>query len=293
MRYLIKIRRIWRIYGLFGAFQELAIRRSCWSVESAGPGANKSKTSISDATPYVRVCELAVADPTIFSKFRRCLEYRLILEHVTVRFGKKYLKIALKNSMALEYFKKIKLQNDIGNPVTFYFKTIGRTSPTTIRYLKVLCELLELFGPLDDFKISEIGVGFGGQAHAIAVNQNLKSYTLYDLPPVLKLTNKFLEELTNAAKFRFIDGRDPEPTSSDLLISNYAFSELTRKVQTMYLDKVISNAKMGYMTWTELSYKELVGYCVKEIISLIPGSRIIPEEPLTYPNNVIIVWGTK
>ena len=61
----------------------------------------------------------------------------------------------------------------------------------------------------------------------------------------------------------------------------------------MYLDNVISNAKMGYITWNELSYKELDGYSVKEIISLIPGSRIIPEEPLTYPNNVIIVWGTK
>lgn len=50
MRYLIKIRRIWRIYGLFGAFQELAIRRSCWLVESAGPGAHKSKANTSDAT---------------------------------------------------------------------------------------------------------------------------------------------------------------------------------------------------------------------------------------------------
>ena len=195
--------------------------------------------------------------------------------------------------MALKYFKKIKLQNDIGNPVTFHFKTIGRTSPTTIRYLKVLCQLLELFGPLDDIRISEIGVGFGGQAHAIAINQNLKSYTLYDLPPVLKLTNKFLEKLTDTAKFRFIDGRDPEPTKSDLLISNYGFSELTREVQKMYLDKVISHAKMGYITWNELSYKELDGYSVNEILFLIPGSRIIPEKPLTYPNNVIIVWGTK
>ena len=107
MRLLIKINRIWSIYGLFGAFQELMIRRSCWSVESAVLGSNKSKTSISDATAYVRVCELAVADPMIFSKFRRCLEYRLILEHVTVRFGKKYLIIASQNSMALEFFKKI------------------------------------------------------------------------------------------------------------------------------------------------------------------------------------------
>jgi len=293
MQYLVKIRRIWRIYGLYGAFQELAIRRSCWSVEGVEVGEIKSKTSISDATAYVRVCELAVVDLVIFSKFRRCLEYRLILEHVTVRFGKKYLKVALKNSMALEYFKKIKLQNDIGNPVTFHFKTIGRTSPTTIRYLKVLCQLLELFGPLDDIRISEIGVGFGGQAHAISVNQSLKSYTLYDLPPVLKLTNKFLEKLTDTAKFIFVDGRDPEPTKSDLLISNYAFSELTREVQTMYLDKVISNAEMGYITWNELSYKELDGYSVNEILSLIPDSRIIPEDPLTYPNNVIIVWGTK
>ena len=293
MRYLLKIRGIWRIYGPFGAFQELAIRRSCWSLENAGPGANKTKTSISDSTAYVRVCELAVANPLIFSKFRRCLEYRLILEHVTVRFGKKYLKIALQNSMALDFFAQIKLQNNVGNPVTFHFKTIGRTSPTSIRYLKVLCQLIELFGPLDDMRISEIGVGFGGQAHAIVANQNLKSYTLYDLPPVLDLTKKFLKNLADISNLKFIDGRNPEPTKSNLVISNYAFSELTRELQTMYLDKVISNAEMGYITWNELSYKELDGYSVSEILSLIPSSKILPEVPLTYPNNVIIVWGTK
>lgn len=293
MQYMAKIRRIWRIYGLYGALQELAIRRSCWSIESTGPVESKSKTSISDATAYVRVCELAVADPAIFSQFRRCLEYRLILEHVTVRFGKKYLQIALQNKMALDFFKKINLQNDVGNPVTFKLKTIGKTSPTTVRYLKVLCELLELFGPLDNLKISEIGVGFGGQAHAIAINQNLASYTLYDLPPVLNLTKKFLEKLTDNNKFIFIDGRNPESTKSDLLISNYAFSELTREVQIMYLEKVISNSRMGYITWNELSFKELDGFSVEKLLSLIPGSKIISEEPLTYPNNVIIVWGTK
>jgi putative sugar O-methyltransferase len=217
----------------------------------------------------------------------------LILEHVTKRFGKQYLEIALRNSNTLEYYGRIKIQNSIGNPVTFRFKKISRTSPTTLRYLKVLVDLIELFGPLDNKVVCEIGVGFGGQAHAIAVNQNIEKYLLFDLPPVLELNKRFLGAIGNFDKFEFIDGRNPSERSSDLVISNYAFSELNREVQLMYLERVIPKAKMGYITWNELSYKQLGGLSVEELLERIPGSILKPEVPLTYANNVIIVWGNQ
>jgi hypothetical protein len=290
---LRKVSRYWRIYGLFGAFQELIIRRTCWSIIDYSLYAKGKETSISDQNSYVQLCELAVANQGVFSKFRRCLEYRLILEHVTKRFGKQYLDIALRNSDVLDYYNRIKVQNSIGNPVTFRFKKIGRTSPTTIRYLKVLVELIELFGPLDNKVICEIGVGFGGQAHAISVNQNIQKYLLFDIPPVLELNKKFLGAIGDLDKFEFIDGRNPSERSSDLVISNYAFSELNREVQLMYLERVIPKAKMGYITWNELSYKQLGGFSVEELLKRIPGSILKPERPLTYANNVIIVWGIR
>jgi putative sugar O-methyltransferase len=286
-----KIQRAWKIYGFLGAVQEFSIRRTCWSIRDYSFEPDAKSTSISDQNAYVKICELAVSSHEIFSKFRRCHEYRLILEHVTKRFGKQYLDIAMKNANALEYYKKIEPQNKIGNPVTLRFNEIGYSSPTTIRYLKVLIQLTDLFGQLDDKVICEIGVGFGGQAHAITVNQKVKKYVLYDLPPVLELNKKFLGAIGTLDGFEFIDGRDPSEKNSDLVISNYAFSELTRDVQLMYLERVVLKARSGYITWNELSYRELDGLSVKELLNTIPNSFLISEEPLTYPNNVIIVWG--
>ena len=286
-----KAHRAWKVYGFLGGVQEFLIRRTCWSIQDYSLEVDAKSTSISDQNAYVKLCELAVSNGDVFSKFRRCNEYRLILEHVTKRFGKQYLDIAMKNVNALEYYKKIAPQNKIGNPVNLRFNEIGFSSPTTIRYLKVLLQLIELFGKLDDKVICEIGVGFGGQAHAITVNQKVKKYVLYDLPPVLELNKKFLGEFGTLGAFEFIDGRDPSEKNSDLLISNYAFSELTRDVQLMYLERVILKAKSGYITWNELSYIELDGLSVKELLNIIPNSFLIPEEPNTYRNNVIIVWG--
>ena len=59
----------------------------------------------------------------------------------------------------------------------------------------------------------------------------------------------------------------------------------------MYLERVIPKAKMGYITWNELSYKKLGGLSVEELLVAIPDSILIAEEPLTYANNVIIAWG--
>ena len=133
-----KVRLAWQIYGLFGAVEEILIRRTCWSIKEYSIDAKGKETSISDQNSYVQLCELAVSNEGVFSKFRRCLEYRLILEHVTKRFGKQYLDIALRNSNVLNYYDRIKIQNSIGDPVTFCYKKIGRTSPTTLRYLHVL-----------------------------------------------------------------------------------------------------------------------------------------------------------
>ena len=280
-----------RVYGIYGAAQEMIIRKSCWSINGYFFESEAKKSSISDQNSYLKICELAVLNQQVFSNFRRCHEYRLILEHVTKKFGKKYLKISLRNDSAIEYYRRINVQNDLGNPVMLKFKGIGYSSPTTIRYLKVLIQILELFGKLDDKVICEIGAGFGGQAHAIAVNQNVKKYILYDLPPVLELNKKFLGSIIELGKFEFIDGRNPSESYSDLLISNYAFSELNRDVQMMYLDRVILKAKSGYITWNELSFIELGGLSVSELLEKIPNSFLIEEDPLTYKNNVIIVWG--
>lgn len=271
---------------------EVIDRKRCWHLRELNSYDCLAKSSISDATSYINVCEIAVKKTEVFSKFRRCFEYRLILEHVSKRFGKKYLAIAQQNPNWKAYVNQIKSQNNIGNPILKKFRNVGHISPTGLRYLKVLVDLEKHFGNLDNFKIAEIGAGFGGQAHAIASNFQIAQYSIYDLPEVNELVKKFLCKLSDIEFFKFEDGRNIafENVIYDLLISNYAFSELNRSVQENYLRQVILKSKRGYITWNELSFKRLGGYSVDELLQAIPGSWTEPEKPLTYPNNVIILW---
>ena len=77
----------------------------------------------------------------------------------------------------------------------------------------------------------------------------------------------------------------------DLVLSNYAFTELPRSVQDIYLNKVILRSKRGYITYNETTPSEFNSYKSSELIEIISGSRIFKEEPLTHPKNCIIVWG--
>lgn len=96
---------------------------------------------------------------------------------------------------------------------------------------------------------------------------------------------------------RYIDGTHLyNSISSDLFISNYAFTELIRPVQDTYFEKVIRNAKAGYITWNAPAiqkYHDYNTYSLEEFLKLIPTATILPEQPLTAPNNCIVVWGNK
>ena len=169
-------------------------------------------------------------------------------------------------------------------------------SPITIRYTKVLQDIFSLFNIREIKHIAEIGVGYGRQCRLIKEYLKNREYSLIDLPEAIELTKKFLDKfsLGEGSKTYFIDGTgDIENIEVDLLISNYAFSELNREVQNFYLEKIINYAGSGYITWNSLSYEKGDGYSVAELLDKIKGSFVIAENPLTDKDNCIIVWGTK
>jgi putative sugar O-methyltransferase len=250
-----------------------------------------SGTSISDGTMYSIICKLSINDPNIFKNFRRYKSYFNVLEHVSKDYGKKYSLLLLAKDPNLKNYRNSKNQNNIGNPLKFYYRNFGFTSPTLLRYLKVLQDLELLFGSIDNKTIVEIGIGYGGQAGTIMQNTKVAKYYLFDLEEVNMLASKFLNQLNLINNYSFFDGRNPASIQSDLVISNYAFSELTREVQDIYIDKVILNAKSGYMTWNDLGYKQLNSLSLDELLKKIPNSRSINEVPLTAQNNKIIIWG--
>jgi putative sugar O-methyltransferase len=258
---------------------------------------SSNSKSDSDSTPYGAFVDKAHNSKRCFKRFRRNYSYRVILEHVGYKQGKAYLEKITESTVKC-YLQSPKLHhlNSIGSPRTYYFRRVGWMSPTILRYLFVNQHLVMLFGKSDITNIAEIGVGFGGQAAITIESINPKSFTLYDLPQVVRLGEKFLKEVgTDLSKIKCANIERLVSTEYDLVISNYAFSELPRDVQIDYVKSVLAPSKRGYLTmnsgrsdWTGRSAGKLT---LDELRALLPGCEILEESPLTGPDNYIVIWG--
>lgn len=179
-----------------------------------------------------------------------------------------------------------------GNPRTYEYPNIGSISPSTLRYIKVLADLRKYFNNMDNFRICEIGVGYGGQCRIINAWSKPAIYCLVDIQPALSLAQRFLDNYIVHSALAYKTMNELDKSEYDLIISNYAFTELPREIQNVYLDKVILKSKRGYITYNEITPPEFCSYKASKLVKMIPGSKILKEEPLTHPNNCIIVWGT-
>lgn len=195
------------------------------------------------------------------------------------------------------------MRNDsIGNPNIARYEFDGSQvigSPTTLRYIKVLVDLVELFDLATIKTVTEVGIGYGGQCR-ILMNAlpTIERYNLVDLPEVLALTEKFLAALNQSGDIRYLDGTHLyHDAPCDLFISDYAFSELSKPAQDVYIKKILSTAKAGYVTWDGTIFAELgmySGYTLQEFVDMLPDAKILPEyTETTSADNRLIVWGTK
>ena len=236
---------------------------------------------------YSQVCAEAASNDSSFNNFRRNPIYNQILEHVTKEFGSEYLKIISGDPDILKAINALKMNDNYGNPEKHLY-SVGAVSPTTLRYIKVLVDIKKLFKTVDGFNMCEIGGGYGGQCRIINAYFKPASYCLVDIPPALALSKRFLSNYTLPPKMIYKTMDELDQRDYDLMISNYAFSELPRTIQEIYLKKIILNSRRGYIT-----YNEVTPYSFRknELISIISKSRITEEKPLTYDGNCVIIWG--
>nr|CAD5980366.1 Putative methyltransferase [Planktothrix pseudagardhii] len=78
--------------------------------------------------------------------------------------------------------------------------------------------------------------------------------------------------------------------SYDLVISNYAFTEIRREVQQVYLEKVLLSAKRGYITYNEINPEDFNSYTKEELIEILPQIRVKPEVGILHPKDCTLVW---
>jgi hypothetical protein len=247
-------------------------------------------TSLSDNQAYPQVCLHASNDYLAFNEFRRDPVYNQILEHVSREQGGDYLRFISGDAEILAAMKEFKRNDDYGNPRMYEYPDVGMVSPSTLRYVKVLSDIRSLFETADNLRICEIGVGYGGQCRIINAFFRPATYCLVDIQPALALANRYLGHYIVHSALTFKTMNELERERFDLVISNYAVSELPRPIQDVYLSKVILPSVGGYLTYNEVTPPEFQSYRSEELAAMIPGARILEEQPLTHAGNCLIVW---
>lgn len=261
--------------------------------------ASAEAKSISQYGKYTEYCGTAASNQNEFQNFKRNPLYLCILEHATERQGMEYLKfICEKYPSLIPYFDKFKENDSIGNPITFNYGEFGSFSPTTLQYIRILGDIQSKFGSTSNLKIAEIGGGYGGQCKILHDLDGFDTYAIVDLEQPLKLTQKYLAA-QGIEKIEFFQPEELEKMETyDLVISNFAFSEIDRKEQIEYLDKLIEKTSMGYMIINFINtFFNIDTMTLDEILAFIKREdRIIlieEENPSTGNHNIVLSWKTK
>lgn len=149
------------------------------------------------------------------------------------------------------------------------------------------------------WRIAEIGVGYGALYRLLSCVIDIKKYWMYDLPEVLDLTKKYLSCFDKGKRNVVVYNKEMQPINEeyDVVISNWAFSEVTFNVQKVYMERVIKRAKHGYMIFNMGTIEKWSkGYSAINMLYEIPGARIEPlafVDDATAPylrNCCIVVW---
>lgn len=256
-------------------------------------------TSISDTERYRTYCKLAAENDLVFEAFRRHPRYGLV-EGLDPHSGQEYIEIAQRNfpELLTQNLEEFRRSDNVGGPIKYLFDKLGNFAAPTLRYIKIALEMSEMFGNLEGMRIAEIGAGYGGQCRALSViNRRIASYTIFDLPEPMALAKRYLSHFP-VPPVSFLDIFETNPGDYDLVISNYAFSEIEKSVQDIYLDKVIKRSPRGYMIYNAEAFSQALPgftYTSAEIRDKIEGAAIIPVTEMPHADqlykNILVYWG--
>jgi hypothetical protein len=208
---------------------------------------NWSCITTQDTTPYAEICVEAVEDDKVFDRFKRDPRYTAILEHVSPEHGQKYFNGILQYELDEELVEAFKENDKLGGSnVVDYGEPFGEVSPSTLRYVQNSLDIANFVGEGDLSKIVEIGGGYGGLCKTINCLCDFDEYHIYDIQQASRLQEKYLSNFDVCEKVSFHSSVDPIE-DVDLVISNYAYSELSLDLQDAYYENVIKNAKRVYM----------------------------------------------
>lgn len=270
------------------------VQRVQITLSQKSSGQSKSIESDSQALGYEAQVSNLISDDFLLRRFRRNFGYRMILEHVSYRQGLDYQKrITQLGVVSDSSIIELAMDDTFGDPRRYYYKEIGWISPTLLRYVSVYSEIESFIGLKNVNSIVEIGIGYGGQARVISKLGGVNNYKFYDLKDVQTLALTFLARTCPQFLPGCLDIDNVEPGTFDLVISNYAISELPIDVQEEYLEKVIGTSAHCYLIMNSGASNKTGRSSGKlpqdAFLKALPGSSIHPEIPLTGPDNYVLI----
>lgn len=203
---------------------------------------------------YCKVCEQASKDDKVFNTFKTHPDVVAVLEHASKDLGQRYLDLIEEENSYLLDIKSVWDNDKYGSPKLEKYKRKNgeeiMCSPTTLQYIGVVSNLIDSFGGLKDWIIVEIGGGYGGQCKIIQDIFKIQSYDIFDLKEVILLQEKYLKKLDCFVGVDLFTDKEIglAAINYDLVISNYALSELTQEEQLEYVKRICLNSKHGYLT---------------------------------------------
>ena len=257
----------------------------------------KTYSAMPGMIEYRHFVNQCLSNEELFKNFKQNNIYKNILEHVSNEIGSEYLKIIKKQTHSIiKKIDKVKMNDLVGGSNLVDYKGVGHISPSSLRYAKVLSDILVLFKKKKFKKIAEIGTGYGGQFLIFDQFLDFSNYYLFDLKEVLLFCEKYLDNylIRNSFKTLHINNFNGEE-KFDLVISNYSFSELPSELQKIYLRKVIKLSKRGYLTMNSGKKNSIFQgdfLSLDQIKKEMPFIKINDETPkdFVHQGNYVISW---
>tara|TARA_B100000427_G_scaffold155580_1_gene129345 strand:- start:302 stop:1153 length:852 start_codon:yes stop_codon:yes gene_type:complete len=258
------------------------------------------KLSRSSNKRYPEYCKIASEDNQVFQNFRNNSSYTSVLEHVSPELSKEYYQ-ALKNlNYSDDYIYSIcKILDQPGNPRKIKVSnSISELTGSSLRYLYTGLDIKNKLNLNKMINVVEIGAGYGGQSVILDKILPIENYFYVDLKEVNQLIDRFVGNFNVNFNYTFnsLEDKFDYDSEFDLVISNYAFSELPRNLQNLALNKIINNSKNGYMIINShgleknIFLKKYDFHTVDELKKLIPNLLILEEHPQSHKNNKLLTF---
>ena len=258
---------------------------------------NQSRSSNKSYPDY---CLEAATNKNVFKNFRNHESYTGVLEHVNIELAKKYY-YAIKSWNLEDSFIQdtCSILNEPGNPKKIKInEKVQNISSSSLRYLYTGIDIKNKLDIKNKVNIIEIGAGFGGQSIILDKIIEIDNYTFVDLSEVNMLIEKFVSNFKVNFSFNLMTLQDSFENFNefDIVISNYAFSELPRNLQDLAINKIIKKSKSGYMIVNsdgledKFLMKKYNFYKINELKTIIPKLKVLEESPESHKNCKLLLF---